>query len=466
MTRRITLALLVTVVVTLLVSGAVTVAIARWQATATTEERTRDQAESLAALAAARPNAEAQEQVERVTRRVINELRHSLRVEGIEFVVIGEAGRLRGILPDGVLPDDLDVAALRAGTTLSGERDRLVWAAAPQPVNAATAVAVVTANAETDLTDVVPWFLAAAAVTLVVGAIVAWLLGRRLARPVRAAGDAAQRIAGGDLTTRLAPGRGSDELADLSQSINTMAEALEQARDRDRQFLLSISHDLRTPLTSIRGYADAITDGAAPDAAAAAAVIAAQAERLDRLVADLLLLARLDARAFPMHPVVVDLDEPVRAAARAFAPTAEAAGLRVEVRDNPGGAARVTVDPTRLEQALGNLLANAGRFATSRIDVSVVADGEDWIVRVDDDGPGIAPEQRRRVFEPLRSTRPTADADGAGVGLGLAIVHQLVLAMGGVVTASESSSGGARVELRLPATTPASTNSSASITLP
>jgi signal transduction histidine kinase len=447
-TRRIAIALGATVLVTLLVTGAVTVGLAHFQARASTESRLRSQARSVASTAVVvNDSAGARQQL--VAQRVLRQLRRALRVDGIEVVVIGPGGRILGELPDGVTAGDLDVAALRDGRTLSGSDGDLVWAAAPQPVRNSTAVAVITAEATTELSTAAKWFLVAAVATLVIGIGVAVWLGRRLGRPVREASEAAHRIAAGDFATRLPePDRAAgDELDELARSINSMAAGLERARTLDQQFLLSISHDLRTPLTSIRGYAEAIGDGAAPDPTGAADVIAAEAERLDRLVADLLTLARLDGRAFALHPSVHDLTVPVNDAVRAFVPTAEAADLTVSVRP-AGMPATVLADPARVQQVLGNLLANAAKFARSRIEVSIVAAGTGWLVRVDDDGPGIPPDEREHVFERLYAARTVPARTEVGSGLGLAIVHQLVAAMGGTVRADESPLGGARLEVR------------------
>ena len=115
-----------------------------------------------------------------------------------------------------------------------------------------------------------------------------------------------------------------NELAVLARSINAMATELDRSRGLERQFLLSVSHDLRTPLTSIRGFAEAISDGAAPDHTKAAAVIAAEARRLERLVGDLLALARLDARRFELELRPVDIGELVEDAAEGFRPASEA----------------------------------------------------------------------------------------------------------------------------------------------
>jgi signal transduction histidine kinase len=450
-TRRIAVALMATVVVTLLAAGIVTVALAHFQARASTESRLREQAQSVAGTAVVVNDITGPRQ-RLVAQRVLRQLRRALRVDGIEVVAIGPAGAIAGQLPAGITSGDLDLAALRDGRTLSGAHGDLVWAAAPQQLRNSTAVAVVTANATADLSTAAKWFLVAAVATLVLGAGVALWLGRRLGLPVREASEAAHRIAGGDLATRLpvADGPPGDELDELSRSINAMAAELERARTLDQQFLLSISHDLRTPLTSIRGYAEAIADGAAPDPAGAAGVIASEADRLDRLVADLLTLARLDGRAFALHPSVHDLTVPVNDAVRALVPATDSAGLTVSVR--PAGVpAMVLADPARVQQVLGNLLANAAKFARSQIEVSIVAAPGGWLVRVDDDGAGIPPDEREHVFERLYAARTRPARAEVGSGLGLAIVHQLVAAMGGTVRADESPLGGARLEVRFAA---------------
>jgi signal transduction histidine kinase len=135
---------------------------------------------------------------------------------------------------------------------------------------------------------------------------------------------------------------------------------------------------------------------------------------------------------------------------RAFRPTAEAAGLAMTVQPPPTAAVALA-DPERVQQVLGNLLANASKFARHRIDVSISADDGGWLVRVDDDGPGIPPDERAHVFERLYAARTPPLRAEVGSGLGLAIVHQLVGAMGGTVRADESPLGGARLEVRFPA---------------
>ena len=241
------------------------------------------------------------------------------------------------------------------------------------------------------------------------------------------------------------------ELAGLARSINAMAESLERSRGMERQFLLSVSHDLRTPLTSIRGFGEALAEGRAPDPAHAGSVITAEAGRLERLVGDLLELAKLDARRFSLDIRATDVAEVVSDTIEGFRPAAERAGVTLEIDLGARGgaaAAAAAADPDRLAQIVANLVENALKFAAGRISVAVAADGVTF--SVDDDGPGIAPDDLARVFEPFyQSAR--APARQVGSGLGLAIVSELVAAMGGQVRAEPApSGGGTRVVVSLP----------------
>jgi two-component system sensor histidine kinase BaeS len=199
----------------------------------------------------------------------------------------------------------------------------------------------------------------------------------------------------------------------------------------ERQFLLSVSHDLRTPLTSIRGYAEALADGQATDPSQAAWVILNEARRLERLVQDLLELARLDTRRFSLDLRAIDAADVVTETVEGFGPAAEKAGVALNVHAEP---APCTADADRLAQVVANLLENALKYAATRIDVTV---GPGVEISVDDDGPGITTEDQPHVFEPFyRSTRtPTREV---GTGLGLAIVRELVEAMGGSVQAGKA----------------------------
>jgi two-component system sensor histidine kinase BaeS len=346
-----------------------------------------------------------------------------------------------GAPPEGVTLGPADLAGLLEGRTVSGRQDRLVYAAAPIDLRAGVGVVILTDTPTIALGGSAVWFVLAAGGVLVVAVLIAGRLARTLTEPLRRADEASRRIAAGDLSARVPdpPPGAADEVADLSRSINAMAGALERSRGLDQQFLLSVSHDLRTPLTSIQGYAEALADGTVADARRAAGVILTESGRLERLVRDLLQLARLDARGFTLERVPVELHELAAACADGFAPEAEAAGVTIDVAAVP---AEVVADPDRLAQVVANLLENALKFAQGRIQVDVTTD-DGWArVTVTDDGPGIDAADREHVFERLYVARHVPARKESGSGLGLAIVRELVSAMGGTVGVGDGAAGG------------------------
>jgi two-component system sensor histidine kinase BaeS len=207
--------------------------------------------------------------------------------------------------------------------------------------------------------------------------------------------------------------------------------------------LLSVSHDLRTPLTSIRGFAEAIADGAAPDTHRAAEVIAAESRRLERLVRDLLDLAKLEARQFSLDMRPTDLSEVTADTAEGFRPHADQLGVALTVA-TPPEPLTITADRDRLAQVVANLVENALKFATARIDVttSLMVDRKE--LSVTDDGPGIPSEDLPHIFERLYTSARTPTRQ-VGSGLGLAIVAELVSAMHGSVRAESTPTGGTRM---------------------
>ena len=239
-----------------------------------------------------------------------------------------------------------------------------------------------------------------------------------------------------------------------------MAAELSRHRSLERAFLMSISHDLRTPLTSIRGYAEAVAEGAADDEESrrrAARIIEAEARRLERLVADLLELARLDAREFSLHVGPVDVAEVARHAALALEPAAREAGLQLVVGpggvgvspEDDAGSVVAAADAERLAQVVANLVENALKYAAHTVEVTARGVPGGAEIAVADDGPGIDPEDLPRVFERLYTSRRQPGRK-VGTGLGLAIVRELVTAMGGRVDVGPTPEGGTRFVVALP----------------
>lgn len=471
---RVLVALVAFAVGALLLTGVGTLALAR---RASTDQAVRDlqaEAETLAGtvegirrqLLLTRPNAAVTRDV--AFRRLLDT---SLDIAQASLVTVARDGTVTdGVaglddgagggepsFPPGVDVADLDVEALAAGETQDGRRGDVVFVAHPLSRGlAGTPVIVLAREIESSAARrAAPLFLFVSGVAVVLAVVVSYFLARRLTRPLRAMQATAGRIAAGDLSARVDLGpHPDDELADLAAALNAMTAQLEHARGLERAFLLSVSHDLRTPLTSIRGYAEAIADGTVEGADArtrAALVIASESRRLERLVADLLDLARLDAREFSLAPRPVDAAAVVRAAVDAFRPSAGELGLELVVDDD--GPVPADVDPERLGQIVANLVENALKYAARTVAVSVGRDGRDVVVRVDDDGPGIDPGEAARIFERLYTSR-TDPGRRVGTGLGLAIVRELAAAMGGAA-ALEPATAGSRFVVRLPVVTEA-----------
>ncbi|HEX7275824.1 MAG TPA: HAMP domain-containing sensor histidine kinase, partial [Acidimicrobiales bacterium] len=433
MTRRLIATIVAVVAAALAVASMGTLVILRLEARASVRVELREQA---ARLASRVETVQAPGALPAVIR--------ALRLEGASVLRLEPGGRLRGVPPAGVTLADLNPTRLAAGRPVTGvAAGGLAYAAAPAGRSEATVVVVLSRQVSSGRPMLGPWFLVAMVASLALAAAVAGNLARRLTRPLREAQEATRRIAAGDLAVRV-PEHDADgaELAGLARSINAMAASLERSRGTERQFLMSVSHDLRTPLTSIRGFGEALAEGRAPDPAHAGAVITAEARRLERLVGDLLELAKLDARHFSLDLRATDVAEVVSDTTEGFRPAAERAGVVLDVDLGPVGGPPVvaTADPDRLAQVVANLVENALKFATSRISVAVAGDAS---IAVDDDGPGIAADDLAHVFEPFYQSG-RAPTRQVGSGLGLAIVSELAAAMGGSVRAVALPAGGTR----------------------
>jgi len=446
MTRRIVFAIVGSVEAALLLTGAGTLLLGTVRAREITRNDLKQQVTALASGL----DTLSSDAGQKPRPALLNVVARALKLDGVAVLFVNDAGKVTGQPPAGISLEQLRVDQLTAGTVVSGSEGNLAYAAASAPTTKGTAIIAATRRANVALRPAVGWFLLSSAITVLLGAVVAVTLSRRITRPLRQATAATHQIAGGDLGSRLPepPLESEDELADLARSINTMAAGLERSQGLEQQFLLSVSHDLRTPLTSIRGYAEAIADGTATDQRRAAGVILREAERLERLVQDLLDLARLQARTFSLQRRPVDLAVVASQSSAAFLPGATARGIEVQL-DAPAPVV-VVGDADRLAQVVANLVQNGLKFARTRIVVSVEAAAGAARLTVQDDGPGIPVADLAHVFERLYVARHQPKAAESGSGLGLAIVRELVTAMGGTVRAASAPSGGALLAVTLP----------------
>ncbi len=315
------------------------------------------------------------------------------------------------------------------------------------------------------------FFAASAAAVLLLALGAARVLAQRITDPIRSIEATTSAIAQGDLSARVdvptndrrASGRTPrrDEIAQLAESVNSMATDLDRSRALEQQFLLSVSHDLRTPLTAIRGYAEALEDGAASDAVATGSIITEHADRLSRLVTDLLQLARLDARSFTIETSTFDGSALAEEVLAGFRPKAEAVGVDLRLAGS-GDPVQVRADRGRTAQILSNLVENGMKFAETTITIGVRheqtlgadIEGEAIVIEVTDDGPGIAEADLPHVFERLYVANHQPKRAESSSGLGLAIVRELARAMGGTASASAGADGGTVMTIRLPAASP------------
>lgn len=356
--------------------------------------------------------------------------------------------------------DAADVAALQAGAIVTvpsdgGTRYRVIG----RPVRGGAFGVVGLSLEDLDATVrrlVVVEVIAVTSILAVLG-LVTWWVVRLGVRPVQRMTAAAAAIAAGDLSLRVPPAEPGTEAGELATALNSMLGHIETAFDeraaadaRLRQFVADASHELRTPVTTIRGYAELYRSGALDDRSAlddAMARTEAEAVRMGALVADMLQLARLD-QGRPLERAPVDL---AQLAADAVADAqAVAPGRRVAIE--AAGPTVVPGDEGRLRQVVANLVGNALAHAPgAAIAIAVRQSGPEVVLAVRDDGPGMSPEDAARAFERFYRADASRSRHQGGSGLGLAIVDAVVRAHGGTTTITTAPGQGTTVTVRLPA---------------
>ena len=425
---RLTLVTTAIAVIAVVVTGLVSLQLVRSQTTQQAREQLAAQADVLARVPGL---ASATELADKAT----------LALGGTLVALVTPEGTVEGPAADYV--DPAIVAQLANGNEVSATRRGTSGLAMVEARPARNGTAVVLALPLTAidraLGQTTGRIVFALAIGLVVAVLGAALLARVLSRPLNETAAAARRLASGERGVPM-PASRTTEVADVATALRALDAALTSSEGRQREFLLSISHELRTPLTAVRGYAEALEDGLVDDPTAVGRTLVAETDRLDRFVADLLELARLEADDFSVTPTTFDVGELLQETVAAWA--GRAAVLGTHVTASGGGV--VTTDRSRLRQVIDGLVENALRAGGA-----VLVRGSDGVVEVLDTGPGLEPADLDTVFERGALRAKYRDIRAVGTGLGLSIAARLVERLGATIAVANRPEGGAVVTVRM-----------------
>jgi len=357
-----------------------------------------------------------------------------IQVIGPEGDVVASSPNVDGLPPVADLGDEQ--STVLDHVSVGGDRFVAVAVTADTPEGEVT---VLVARALDDA-DEATWALVevlaiGVPLLLVVVGLVAWALVGRALAPVAAMTGAADEITATDLDRRLPEPEGADEIARLGTTLNAMLARLADSRDRMSAFVADAAHELRSPVSSLRQHAEVALQH--PDRA--------ESLRQQRLVDDLLLLARVDEGAAARRDRAVDLDDAVAVAVARLRPVSP---VVIDTSGVSGG--QVIGDPSGLDRLVGNLLENAARHANTRVEVTLAERDDVVTLTVDDDGPGIPVPDQDRIFERFVRLDESRSRDEGGSGLGLAIVAAVAAAHGATVVVGDSPLGGARFRVVFP----------------
>ncbi|WP_366923330.1 cell wall metabolism sensor histidine kinase WalK [Metallumcola ferriviriculae] len=299
---------------------------------------------------------------------------------------------------------------------------------------------------ESTLQQVNRLILIAAIITSIFAVLIGYFMSRRISSPLQEISHAALQMADGDFNKQVTV-NSEDEIGRLAESFNYMAQQLQQLEDMRREFIANVSHELRSPLTSIKGFVSGMLDGTinGSDQHRYLQIVSSETNRLSRLVNDLLDLARIEAGKVELSWQRVELNRLLRGVILKFIPRVEEKQLEVSL-DTKEDEVWVTTDPDRLEQIIVNLLDNALRFTPSgkSITVAVESKAEKILISVEDEGTGIPPEQLKDIWERFHKADKARTRSKGGTGLGLAIVKKLVQAMDETITVESEQGQGSR----------------------
>ena len=439
---RITLVTVSVAVLAVLITGLVSVQLVRQSTISQGRAQLASQAQLLSRLPAATNLTSLRERVR-------------LALGDTRVAVVAADGQLSG--PGSGFVTAADVRTLRAGNRVSQTevRRNKTMIVEGRPTRTGTAIVLVRSlgNLETTTQETVRRVLLALVIGVVVAIVAGTLLARWLTRPLVATAETAKRMAAGERGLRVEAHQPT-EIAAVADALATLDRALSTSEGRQREFLLSISHELRTPLTAVRGYGEAMVDGLIHegDIAGVGAILVTETERLDRFVADLLELARLEADDFAIDRQRVEADRLLEQAADAW--RGRATMLDVVVRALPGiGDLAVSSDAQRVRQLIDGLVENALRVTPAGSTVSIAARrfGSSVVIEVRDGGPGLSRDDLAVAFERGVLQSRYRDIRPVGTGLGLSIAARLVSRLGGSIAAGNAPGGGAVFAVSLPA---------------
>ena len=408
-------------------------------------------------------------------RRALVELRSQVAGQSLILYLQLADGRIVRLAEDPAPPASLPITAaaprgaVDRGTYRGPDGLTYAWAAfvlsgPNQPGPRALIIATPDRAGAEALRDLLAALPAVVLASLIVGAPIAWMLTRSIARPLRRLAAATADLPHGGAGPL--PEEGPTEVREVTRHFNAMAAELTATRRNESEMLANLRHDLRTPVTVIGGFAAALTDGTAtgPDVDRAARAIAQEAERLEQLVGELGAVERLHSGEHGLRPEPLVVAEVLAAAAERFVARAQAAGAEIAVLDRLEGLT-VTADRQAVERMLANLIANAIAAIGELGSPSGATAGHVWlgarrlaqpgepeaiVLEVTDDGPGFPPGSIHRVFERFYRADPARARASGGSGLGLAIVRDLARAHGGDAFAENVAPRGARVSVLLP----------------
>lgn len=372
---------------------------------------------------------------------------------GADVVVVDPAGKVfdfpdRAEPPLPAAPVQRVLAGSRFAGQLTAHGEPYVLAGVPVPQTGGAVFLLTPAGPlKRSLTVAQRYLWAAGAVTFLVGTGLALQIARSMVRPVREMEQVTKNVAHGDFSVRVAA-VSDDEIGQLGRAINQMIAQLGAFETRRQQFLANVAHELRTPLSYIRGYAQAVTEGlvsSAEERNRYLQIVQEESIRISRLVDDLLDLAQMEEGQMVFDRSPLDLRLPIEQAVATVRPMAEARGVRVEV-ELPDALPQPLADGSRIQQVVFNLVDNGLRYSPEGgvITVTASTEGDDVVVRVADTGPGIDRDLLPLIFERFQKRH------SEGRGLGLAIVRSIVRAHGGEVGVHSRPGQGSTFWFRLP----------------